>query len=154
MTKRPPESPNVWPDPVAIPADPAPVARETEPEVEAPPAVGRRVVVTGGRAYDDKATLERVLESAHADAPITLLAHGGAKGADALAAAWAHARGIPTQPFPADWDTYGKAAGPMRNTQMLREIDPDLVIVFPGGVGTADLERKAADRRIPMVRAT
>jgi hypothetical protein len=36
-------------------------------------------------------------------------------------------------PFPADWGTFGKRAGPIRNKQMLEEGKPDLVIAFWDG---------------------
>lgn len=42
--------------------------------------------------------------------------------------------------FPADWDKHGKAAGPIRNKQMLDEGKPDLAIMFPGGRGTAHMK--------------
>ena len=32
--------------------------------------------------------------------------------------------------FPADWKKYGRAAGPIRNKQMLNEGKPDLVLAF------------------------
>lgn len=45
---------------------------------------------------------------------------GCAKGADALGIQWANEYGIPIMRFPADWETYGKAAGPIRNREMVR----------------------------------
>lgn len=33
--------------------------------------------------------------------------------------------------YPANWDKYGRKAGPIRNQQMLDEGKPDLVIAFP-----------------------
>ncbi len=37
--------------------------------------------------------------------------------------------------FPAAWDKYGKAAGPIRNQQMIDEGRPDFVIAFHSNVG-------------------
>jgi hypothetical protein len=45
--------------------------------------------------------------------------------------------------FPAQWDRYGEAAGPIRNAWMLEFGKPDLVVAFPGGRGTADMISKA-----------
>jgi hypothetical protein len=58
-------------------------------------------------------------------------------------------------PFPADWGAHGKAAGHIRNTQMLVEARPALVVAFPGGAGTRNmiiqsLERGVAVRRISL----
>lgn len=61
---------------------------------------------------------------------------GMAKGADTLAVNWAKRHGHRLHEYPADWDWYGKGAGAIRNRQMLNEGKPDLVVAFPGGVGT------------------
>lgn len=74
---------------------------------------------------------------------ITEIISGMARGADSLAAEWATKFGFPLQKFPADWKKYGKAAGSIRNQQMLDEGKPDLVIAFPGGTGTRDMIKKA-----------
>jgi len=71
---------------------------------------------------------------------------GEATGADSWAKKWAEINGITTLDFPADWDTHKKAAGFIRNKQMLDEGKPELVIAFKGGNGTAmmiDIAKKA-----------
>ena len=103
-----------------------------------------RVIVCGGRTYTDADTVARVLDGLHwTRGGIALLAAGDAKGADALALAWASWRGVSLQRFRADWDNLGRAAGPIRNQHMLDEVGPDLVVAFPGGRGTADMVRRA-----------
>lgn len=97
-----------------------------------------KLCVTGGRTYADRATLFEVLDLAHELLTIDALAHGQARGADALAAAWCRARGVQCVPFPADWQRHRKAAGPIRNRLMLQQFAPDVLIAFPGGSGTAD----------------
>lgn len=108
-----------------------------------------RVLVCGGRDYSDKAsvyaaldTLAGVTEATPLGVPITVI-HGGARGADSLADGWSADNWNQTIRFPADWNTHGKAAGPIRNQQMLDEGKPDLVVAFPGGAGTADMVRRA-----------
>lgn len=96
-----------------------------------------RVVVTGGRKYGNAGSLFNILNGTHLDRPISLLAHGGASGADRLASRWAAANGVPEACFPAHWEKLGNGAGPRRNRWMLDTIKPDLVIAFPGGTGTA-----------------
>lgn len=97
-----------------------------------------KLLVCGGRRFGKWATLKAEIEKLHAEKPITLLIEGGAKGADRLAREWAKQAGIPVQTFEADWTTYGKGAGPIRNEQMLREGKPDFVLAFPtaDSVGT------------------
>jgi hypothetical protein len=89
-----------------------------------------------------------------AKGPIKTLIHGDAPGADRLAAAWAKDTGLAEfgelLAFPADWEKHGNAAGPIRNQQMLDEGKPDMVIAFPGGIGTANMVRLARKAGVPV----
>lgn len=111
-----------------------------------------RVLVCGGRRYLDRERVFLELDDLHLQQPITLVIHGGAKGADRSAEAWAMSRGVPWRRFLADFATLGKAAGPLRNARMIAEGKPDLVLAFPGNRGTADMVRKAFSAGIPVVR--
>lgn len=123
--------------------------RETRSTSESRPLERRgrvtmRVLVCGGRDYNDRATIYRVLDEIHARTPVRCIIGGGATGADHIGAIWAFSRNIPDfVRFDADWKLYDKAAGPIRNQQMLDEGKPDLVVAFPGGKGTADMVRRA-----------
>lgn len=50
---------------------------------------------------------------------IHLLIEGGAPGADRQASNWAHSNKVHHRRFKADWTRYDKAAGPIRNQEML-----------------------------------
>ncbi len=106
-----------------------------------------RVIVCGGRDYHDSERVWRVLDGIHARECIHVVGHGAARGADSLAGAWARERGVMEFARPAQWTEYGRAAGPRRNSELLREVKPALVVVFPGGAGTADMRRKAQRQR-------
>jgi len=106
------------------------------------------VIVTGGRAYADRARVFAVLDAIHAETPIALLRHGCATGADALAQAWAEEH-VPQSYWPADWKKHGNAAGPIRNQAMV-DAGADLVVAFPGGRGTVDCVRRARKAGIPV----
>lgn len=110
-----------------------------------------RILVCGGRDYLDyttlSKTLDKVLYGKVEDIPddVTII-QGGAKGADFLAKVYCYCfgwGGISCEEYPADWKKYGRAAGHIRNQQMLDEGKPDLVVAFPGGRGTADMMSKA-----------
>jgi hypothetical protein len=96
-----------------------------------------RCVVAGGRDYqftnEDKERLDAL--------PIGELVSGGASGADRCGEQWAASKGITIKRFPADWNTHGRAAGPIRNRQMAEYAD--VVALFPGGRGTASMRREA-----------
>ena len=108
-----------------------------------------RLLITGGRDYMDFQALSETLDTLHAQTPVTLLIHGGARGADALSGAWAAFRDIPTRVFPADWATHGKAAGHIRNQQMLDQAHPDAYLDFPGGRGTQDMVARCRKQGVP-----
>ena len=105
--------------------------------------MGLTVLVCGGRTYNNKETIHEVLSSIHKETPISVLIHGAAKGADTLAGCWARENNIKEKQCPALWNTYGKAAGSIRNQQMLDSNTVELVIAFPGGKGTADMINRA-----------
>lgn len=115
------------------------------------------VIVCGGRTFRDSKKVNDVLralwiEQRAAGATLTIVA-GGATGADQLARDWARGcakEGVAFIEVAADWAQHGDAAGPIRNQLMLDRHQPDLVIAFPGGTGTADMVRRAKKARVPV----
>lgn len=99
---------------------------------------GPTVLVCGGRDFADRELVFRVLDEI---AP-SVVANGGADGADLLSTEWAGQRRVSVRVFPAFWKRDGKA-GPMRNQRMLECNKVDLVVAFPGGRGTADMVARA-----------
>lgn len=77
---------------------------------------------------------------------------GMAKGVDTAAVHFAKGHDYKLYEFPADWEKYGKAAGAIRNRQMLKEGRPDLVVAFlaPDSKGTADMVKAATDAGVPV----
>lgn len=111
-----------------------------------------KLLVCGGRDYQDGETVLLSILYLHRRKSITLLMHGGARGADALAGAAAQKLGIPTRAYPADWHKHGAAAGVIRNQIMLTAGKPDMVLAFPGGRGTADMVRRARRAKVEVVK--
>ena len=113
-----------------------------------------KMLVCGGRSYDDDIRVWEVLDEVHQfcidnDIELTII-HGDAPGADTFAKRWAIAHDVEQIGFPADWDTHKKAAGPIRNKQMLDEGKPNGVIAFPGGPGTANMIMQATKAGVPV----
>lgn len=99
-----------------------------------------RVLVCGGREYDDVDAVFRILDHYHAASQFTEVIHGNSRGADKAAGFWARERGVSETSCPADWKrqpdgSYDKAAGFKRNADMVA-MNPDLVVAFPGNNGT------------------
>jgi len=110
-----------------------------------------RVLVCGGRDYDDQAMLFGVLDMLAEQGPINAIIQGDCPtGADKLARMWAISRNEHYDRFPADWNAHGRAAGPIRNQRMLDEGRPTEVVSFPGGRGTADMVRRAKAAGLPV----
>jgi hypothetical protein len=96
-----------------------------------------RVLVCGGRNFNDRDLVAKTIESLERK-PDTII-QGGANGADLLAKEYAAFNRIHCLTFYAQWSIHGKAAGPIRNKLMLVEGQPDLVLAFDGGRGTANM---------------
>ena len=112
-----------------------------------PESAYRNVLVCGGRDFSDAGKVDSVL----ARFPIGQIVQGGAKGADRLAKEYAIRNHIQMREYPADWQKDGRAAGPIRNSRMLSEEGPDLVVAFSGGRGTADMVSKAKRAGIEVI---
>jgi hypothetical protein len=109
-----------------------------------------RVLCCGTRTFDDHAVVMRAVARGAVDE----VCHGGALGADTLAGQCAEELGKPVAVFNADWGRYGKRAGPIRNTQMLDEFDPEVVFAFvddaSSSAGTANMVLQALARQLPV----
>jgi hypothetical protein len=102
-----------------------------------------KILVCGGRDFDDFFYFMKQMDK-YINLPVHVIS-GGAKGADSFAITWALIYDKPYTKYKADWDTRGKAAGPIRNQQMLDEGKPDLVVAFPTAKsrGTWDMIKRA-----------
>lgn len=120
-----------------------------------------RILICGGRDLDEKLVAywlamnmpSLLAERSYDFSPLKqhYIIHGGASGADAGARIWANLNNYNVIVYPADWQKHGRAAGPIRNAQMLVEGKPDVVIALPGGRGTADMVRQAKAAGVPVV---
>jgi len=70
---------------------------------------------------------------------------GGADGVDTYAEQVADELALDTRIIEPDWESYGPAAGPKRNTKIIEEADAVIVIWDGASNGTADSLRKAID---------
>lgn len=101
-----------------------------------------KVAIVGSRDFN---ALHKVCAYVQTLEPDTLVISGNARGVDETAQRAALARALPVLILPADWERYGKAAGFIRNEQIVKMADK--VVAFWNGKsrGTAhdtDLARK------------
>ena len=79
------------------------------------------LIVAGSRGYNNYFQFHQVLDyvlSNQKQKRKIVIVSGGARGTDSLAELYAKERGYEFKVFPADWDTYGKTAGYIRNEKM------------------------------------
>jgi len=80
-----------------------------------------KTIIAGGRDFDDYEFLKKNIEEL--DIEINEIVSGKAKGADTLGERYATEKEISIKGFPADWNKFGKGAGPIRNKQMAEYAD-------------------------------
>ncbi len=108
-----------------------------------------KVLVCGSRYYSDFWKIVAVISSLDID----LIIAGGCRGADTLAVRAARQCSIRYVEYPADWQRFGKSAGPKRNQQMVDLENPDLLLVFHEDLsrskGTRDMLHRAIKADVP-----
>lgn len=131
-----------------------------------------RVIVTGSRDWADRNAVYAALDAVLAEHPRLIVVQGLCPyGADAQAVSWVMDRwtfaeaDVTHEDHPADWATYGKRAGPVRNEEMVR-LGADVVLAFVmpcskpshnrwkphDSHGTADCVARAEAAGIPVER--
>ena len=107
-----------------------------------------KTIIAGGRDYRlskyDKAMLKLC--------NITHVISGGCRGVDQDAIQWAIDNSIEYTVINADWNKYGKSAGPKRNKKMADIAEQ--VILFPGGKGTASMLKEAKKAKLNIIDIT
>lgn len=111
-----------------------------------------RIIICGGRTFDNYSSLDNLMDQVLADLGLDFdeieIISGHCSGADKLGELYADRNNISCTVFPAQWDIYGKSAGPIRNSEMIKyasESDIPVVVAFvsQNSKGTKDTINKA-----------
>ena len=109
-----------------------------------------RILICGDRHWKDYMTIDTFVKNLPAG---TVIIQGMCRGVDRMAKRAGHKYGFTVKDYPADWNKHSKAAGPIRNQQMLDEGKPDIVMAFHNNIsksrGTRNLLNQASERGIP-----
>lgn len=113
-----------------------------------------RILVTGSRDWNDRERVRQELLAAWFDLgepEDIVIVHGGARGADDIAGAFAARQGWKEEVHYAEWDEYGKVAGPIRNQKMVKR-GADIVLAFlkNNSKGTKSCIRFAQNRGLEV----
>ena len=92
-----------------------------------------KLLCCGDRNWTNKNRIREILISYPPD---TTVIEGESEGADKLCKEVAKSLGMVVIPVPANWDKYGRAAGPIRNKLML-DMKPEIVIGFHSNIATS-----------------
>jgi len=114
-------------------------------QVEAP--LFERIAIVGSREFPSPAPIEAFVATLPAG---TVIVSGGARGVDTWAAEAGRAHGLEVVEFLADWERHGRAAGPIRNAEIVRQCDR--VVAFWDGKshGTLNTAAQAIDAGKPV----
>jgi hypothetical protein len=114
-----------------------------------------RIIVCGGRHFNDydrmKDEIDKVIARFNRYAQEIEIVSGHCEGADQLGEKYAEECGYPCKVFPANWEKYGRSAGPIRNSEMIKyasEVNVPVVVAFrsPRTKGTNDTIKKATKK--------
>ena len=109
-----------------------------------------RILFCGSRFWTDREAIGGVLKVLPKG---SVIIEGAAPGADTIACEESRRLGFTIEHFPANWKRYGRAAGPIRNSQMLKEGKPDVVLAFHENIeaskGTKDMLKQAQKAGLP-----
>lgn len=110
-----------------------------------------KVIIAGGRDNHDRGVVGiAVLASGF---EITEVVSGGAPGVDTSGEIWARIKKLPLKRFPADWATFGKAGGPLRNGQMADYVGAEggLIAIWDGhSHGTKNMIEQATAKGLKV----
>jgi ribA/ribD-fused uncharacterized protein len=109
----------------------------------------QRLLITGSRDWIDEAPITAEISQLPRG---SVVIHGGAKGADAIADRVARFFGFTVEVYEADWERLGKRAGIVRNQEMLSQSRPTRAAAFPlpQSVGTNDMIRRCRKAGVPI----
>ena len=113
-----------------------------------------KVIIAGGRDFDDynmlKTHCDKILENKRNQGYRIIIISGTARGADILGERYAKEKGYEVLRFPADWNTYGKRAGYIRNEEMSEHADACICFWDSISNGTRHMINIAKEKRLPL----
>jgi hypothetical protein len=110
-----------------------------------------RIIVSGGRSHCDLELVQRELTKLHLRMPIDVVIHGCCGARAGAIEHWARLQGLGVVRYPPNWERFGHRGEILRNSFMLKDSRPDLVVAFPGGHGTADLVQRARNAGVMVL---
>lgn len=115
----------------------------------------KRILICGDRNWNKYGLIDTFVGGLPKD---TVIIQGMCRGADTIARSAALRYGLAVEDYPAYWDLYGRAAGPIRNAVMIKKGKPDIVVAFHDNIekskGTKNMLEQAKKANIKCVLIT
>lgn len=111
------------------------------------------MMICGSRSFTDYALFKKCMDIVTSLDGIPKEFHvisGGCRGVDTLAEIWSKENNLNFRAYHAEWDMYGRAAGPMRNTIMVR--NADIIVAFPKSSSTGTFDSMKKTKMFPEKR--
>lgn len=112
-----------------------------------------KVIIAGSRDFGDYGLLrercDRILSEKRLTHSVVIVS-GAARGADRLGERYARERGLGLERKAADWNTYGNAAGSIRNAEMASEADALIAFWDGKSRGTSNMIDLARMRNLQI----
>ena len=90
------------------------------------------IAIIGSREFKNSKVFLQQIEKYRLEFEFTKIISGGARGADSLGEWYAMKNKIPIEIILPNWDKHGKAAGMIRNMEIIK--NSDIIIAFYNGI--------------------
>jgi hypothetical protein len=116
--------------------------------------MSKTLLVAGSRDYEGPMYWDTFDQLSYVlDMPFDVIIHGGARGIDTEAGRWAESKGKEVIVYPADWKTYGKRAGYIRNAEMSYQCHAAILVWNGYSKGTKNMMDILLERKLPFALA-
>jgi YspA, cpYpsA-related SLOG family len=107
-----------------------------------------RTIIAGSRNITDYNLLKQVIIESGFN--ISVVISGNAMGTDFLGEKYAKEFNIPLELYPADWNRYGRSAGPIRNGEMAEKAEALIALNFNNSKGTSNMISQAKSKNLKI----
>lgn len=109
-----------------------------------------RLLVSGSRHYKDLPSIEKAILGVVRDQKDVTVIHGECSGVDKTSTIVATKHGFKVESHPPDWKKFGKAAGPIRNEEMIKsKIDHAVLFLSQDSKGTRHMLTLVQRYKVP-----
>lgn len=122
------------------------------PSIKKPATKPSKIVaIVGYREYNDFEQMSKILDKVLSNYLVIKIHTGDCRGTDTMVSRYAKNKNIECQIFNADWNTYGKHAGPKRNERLIEYVNLVIAFMNPQSKGTLNTVNLAKQKDIETI---